>query len=77
LFVLEHKFGKSAIEFGEPLVRRAKNWPTQRQARLHAALARAYALTKDDEHAGKEAVLTTQLVRRLLQTSRPSAWSCR
>lgn len=61
LFVLEHKFGKPAIEFGEPLVPRAKGWQTQQQARLHAALARAYALTKDDEHAGKEAVLATQL----------------
>lgn len=61
LFVLEHKFGKPAIEFGEPLVQRAKNWPTQQQARLHAALARAYAQTKDNEHAGKEAVRATQL----------------
>jgi hypothetical protein len=61
LFIVEHKFGKPAIEFGEPLVPRSKSWSAQQQARLHAALARAYALTKDEERAGKEAVLATRL----------------
>jgi membrane protease YdiL (CAAX protease family) len=67
LFILEHKFGKAAIDFGEPLVQRSKSWSTPQQARLHAALARAYALVKDDEHAGKEALQATQLDPASLQ----------
>jgi uncharacterized protein len=61
LFLLEHRFGKPAIEFGEPLVARSKAWPVPQQARLHAALSGAYSVVKDDEHAGKEAVLALQL----------------
>lgn len=61
LFLLEHKFGEPAIAFGEPLVPRARNWSSSQQARLHAALARAYAYVKNDERAGQEAVLATQL----------------
>lgn len=54
LFLLEHKFGEPAIAFGEPLVPRARNWSSSQQARLHAALARAYAYVKNDERAGQE-----------------------
>ncbi|MFC0402059.1 CPBP family intramembrane glutamic endopeptidase [Paraburkholderia rhizosphaerae] len=61
LFLLERRFGKTAIEFGEPLVARSKTWPVPQQARLHTALARAYAVQKDDERAGKEAVLVMHL----------------
>lgn len=61
LFLLEHKYGRPAIEFGEPLVARSRIWPAPQQARLYAALSNAYTAVKDDEHAGKEAVLAMQV----------------
>lgn len=61
LFLLEHKVAKAAIDFGEPLVKRASTWSTLQQARLHSALSRAYAQTKDEERSGKEAILATHL----------------
>lgn len=67
LFLLEHKFGKPAIAFGEPLVQRSTSWSAPQRARLHAALARAYALDKNDELSGKESLLATQLDASNLQ----------
>ena len=61
LFLLEHKAAKPAIDFGEPLVKRSSHWTVLQQARLHAALARAYAQAKDEERAGNEAILATHL----------------
>jgi uncharacterized protein len=61
LFVLEHRFGKVAIAYGEPLVGRSKDWSAAQRARLHASLSRSYAFTKDERRAGEEAVLATKL----------------
>ncbi|SDI18784.1 CPBP family intramembrane glutamic endopeptidase [Paraburkholderia phenazinium] len=61
LFVLENRFGKQAIDYGEPLLKSSNNWSAVQQARLHAALSRSYAFTKNDTRAGQEAVLAVRL----------------
>lgn len=61
LFLLESRYGKEAIGFGEPLLARAQGWTDAQRARLHAALARAYANTRDESHAGQQALLAAQL----------------
>lgn len=61
LFVLENRFGKPALDYGEPLLKSSGSWSAVQRARLHAALSRSYALTKNDTRAGQEAVLAAQL----------------
>jgi CAAX protease family protein len=61
LFNLEHRFGKDATTFGEPLVAQSTGWTAAQRARLHSALSRAYALQKNDVRAGEEAVLAAHL----------------
>ncbi len=61
LYLLEHRFGAEAVAYGEPLVAKSTGWSAAQRARLHAALSRAYATTKNDIRAGQEAVLAVQL----------------
>lgn len=61
LFVLENRFGKPAIDFGEPLLKSSNNWSATQRARLHAALSRNYSFAKNDTRAGQEAVLAVEL----------------
>ena len=67
LFSLEHRYGTVAIAFGAPLVARAAHWTVPQQARLHEALARAYAAQKNDASSGKEAVIAVRLDPASLQ----------
>ncbi|CAB3768306.1 CPBP family intramembrane glutamic endopeptidase [Paraburkholderia solisilvae] len=61
LFNLDHRYGKDATSYGEPLVAQSAGWTSAQRARLHAALSRAYALQKNDTRAGEEAVLAIHL----------------
>ncbi len=61
LFLLESRYGKEAISYGEPMVARASAWTDAQRARLHSALARAYSNTRDDARAGEHAVLAVQM----------------
>jgi len=61
LYILEHRYGKEAISFGEPLLVRSAGWPVAQRIRLHAALSRAYAANKQVAQAGEQAWLTVQL----------------
>ncbi|WP_246287401.1 type II CAAX endopeptidase family protein [Paraburkholderia sediminicola] len=61
LYLLEHRFGADALAYGEPLVAHSTGWSAAQRARLHGALSRAYATTKNDTRAGQEAVLAVQL----------------
>jgi uncharacterized protein len=61
LFILENRFGKPAIDYGEPLLKSSNNWSAAQRARLHAALSRNYSFTKNDTRAGQEAVLAVEL----------------
>lgn len=61
LFNLEHRFGKPAIAYGEPLLAHCADWTPVQRARLHASLSRAYATAKDEKRAGEEALLAARL----------------
>ncbi len=61
LFLLEHRFGQPARDFAEPLIAPSARWSRAQQARLHAKLAGIDRFLKDDERAGREALLATQL----------------
>lgn len=61
LFVLEHRYGKEAVTYGEPLLAHSSDWPQAQRTRLHAALSRAYSVAKDDKRAGEEALRTIEL----------------
>lgn len=61
LFVLEHRYGKDAVTYGEPLLARSSDWTETQRTRLHAALSRAYSAVKDDKRAGEEALRTVEL----------------
>jgi uncharacterized protein len=61
LYLLGQRFDKEALAFGEPLVAQSTAWSAAQRARLHSALSRAYASTKNATRAGQEAQLAVQL----------------
>lgn len=61
LFLLDRKYGKAAIEYGETLAVHSQTWPAPQQARLHAALSHAYMAERNYESWGKEALLALRL----------------
>ena len=61
LLQLEQRYGKAAIEYGEPLLTRSANWTPAQRARLHMLLSRAYAVQHDERRAGEQALLAVQL----------------
>lgn len=60
LYLLEHVYGKEAIEQGTRILRNVDGWSLKDQARVHAALSRAYDVTKDKPNAGLQAVAAAQ-----------------
>ncbi|QDQ79719.1 CPBP family intramembrane metalloprotease [Paraburkholderia megapolitana] len=61
LLQLEQRYGKAAIEYGEPLLARSANWTPAQRAQLHTLLSRAYAMQHDEHRAGEQALLAVQL----------------
>ncbi|MFP4592171.1 CPBP family glutamic-type intramembrane protease [uncultured Ralstonia sp.] len=60
LYLLESRYGKAAVAYGEPLLARASTWAPEQRARLHAALSRAYAANKDEPRSGEQALLAVK-----------------
>lgn len=61
LYLLETTYGAAAVAMGEPLLDRMQGWTPLQQARLHAALARAYSVLQRNDQAGTQALLAAQL----------------
>ncbi len=61
LFLLESKYGKAAVTYGEPMLAESSAWTIEQRARLHTALSRAYAGDHDERRAGEQALLAVQL----------------
>ncbi|WP_407058867.1 hypothetical protein ACJBUE_13640 [Ralstonia syzygii subsp. celebesensis] len=61
LFLLESKYGKAAVTYGEPMLAESSAWTMEQRARLHTALSRAYAGDHDERRAGEQALLAVQL----------------
>ncbi len=61
LFLLESKYGKEAVAYGEPMLAEAPAWTAEQRVRLHTALSRAYTGVHDERHAGEQALLAVQL----------------
>lgn len=59
--LMENVYGKDAVTQGEALLPKARNWPAEYRARLHAALSNAYQATQDNRNAGVQAVEAAEL----------------
>ncbi|AKC71309.1 hypothetical protein MB84_20375 [Pandoraea oxalativorans] len=59
--LMENVYGKDAVAQGEALLPKARKWPAEYRARLHAALSNAYQGTQDKRNAGVQAVEAAEL----------------